>query len=119
MSQNPLLYLPNYTLFIRFIQPLLCNSPDPGIFSPLHISFRNKSFTLHNTQDLDSCLKNKLPNMTLPVVDLETFADMSPEYRRAIIVIMDKYRLPVVSERDASSGNRKFGAAVKRSLRND
>lgn len=80
----------------------------------LHISFNNKSFTLNNIHDLDSCLKRSLPEMTLPVVDLETFADITPEDHRAIIIITDKYRLPVVSERTFSSGNGKIARFVKR-----
>jgi hypothetical protein len=74
----------------------------------LHISFKDKSYTLGNIQALDSCLKKNIPEMTLPVVDLKTFADMTPEYHRAIIVILDKYRCPVVSERIASSEAGKF-----------
>jgi hypothetical protein len=69
----------------------------------LHVSFKNKSFTLNNVHDLDSCLKKNIPEMTLPVVDLETFADMTSEYHRAIIVILDKYRVPVESEKTVSS----------------
>jgi hypothetical protein len=45
--------------------------------------------------------------MTSPVVDLETFSGMSPENHRAIIILLDKYRCPVVSERVFSSGNGK------------
>jgi hypothetical protein len=74
----------------------------------LHINFKDKSFTLNNIRDLDSCLKKNIPEMTLPVIDLETFADMTPEYHRAIIIILDKYRCPVVSERIVSSGAGKF-----------
>jgi len=70
----------------------------------LHISFKDKSFTLKSINDLDSCLKKNIPETAHPDVDLETFADMTPEHHRAIIVIMDKYRLPVVSERTLSSG---------------
>ncbi len=70
----------------------------------LHISFKNKSLTLNNIHDLDSCLKMNIIETTLPVVDLETFADMTPENHRAIIVILDKYRVPVASERVVSSG---------------
>ena len=85
----------------------------------LHISFKNKSFTLHNTHDLDSCLKNNIPDMTLPVVDLETFGDITAEYHRAIIVIMDKYRLPVVSERSFSAGKGKIAAFSVRKNKDD
>ena len=70
----------------------------------LHLDFKDKSFTLKSINDLDSCLKRNISEMTLPVVDLETFTDITPENHRAIIVIMDKNRLPVVSERSISSG---------------
>jgi hypothetical protein len=73
----------------------------------LHINFKDKSFTLSNIRDLDSCLKKNIPEMILPVIDLETFADMTPEYHRAIIIILDKYRCPVVSEKVVSSGSGK------------
>jgi hypothetical protein len=73
----------------------------------LHVKFKDKSFTLSNIRDLDSCLKKNIPEMTLPVIDLETFADMSPEYHRAIIILLDKYRCPVVSEKIVSSGGGK------------
>jgi hypothetical protein len=70
----------------------------------LHISFKSRSFRFNNIQDLDSCLKKNIPEMTLPVVDLETFSDMTPEDHRALIVIFDKYRIPVASQRVVSSG---------------
>jgi hypothetical protein len=79
----------------------------------LHINFKDKSFTLNNIHDLDSCLKKNIPEMTLPVIDLETFADMTPEYHRAIIVLLDKYRCPVVSERIVSSGAGKLKTQVR------
>jgi hypothetical protein len=79
----------------------------------LRISFKDKLFTLNNTHDLDSCLKKNIPETIHPDVDLETFADMTPEEHRAIIIIMDKYRLPVVSERTFSSGNGKLAGAVR------
>jgi hypothetical protein len=79
----------------------------------LRLSFKDKLFTLKNMNDLDSCLKKNIPERTHPDVDLETFADMTPEYHRAIIVIMDKYRLPVVSERTFSSGNGKIAGSVR------
>jgi hypothetical protein len=82
----------------------------------LHISFKDKSFTLKNINDLDSCLKKNTSEMTLPEVDLETFTDITPEDHRSIIVIMDKYRLPVVSERTFSSGNGKIAGSVKRAV---
>jgi len=81
----------------------------------LHISFKDKSFTLKNINDLDSCLKNNISETTHPGVDLETFTDMTPQYHRAIIVIMDKYRLPVVSER-TFSGNGKIAGSVRRAV---
>jgi hypothetical protein len=71
----------------------------------LRISFKSKSFMLNSIHDLDSCLKKNISEMTLPEVDLETFTDITPEDHRAIIIIMDKYRLPVVSDRATSSGN--------------
>jgi len=52
--------------------------------------------------------------MTLPVVDLENFADMTPEYHRAIIIILDKYRVPLASERVVSSGGGKFMAWARK-----
>jgi hypothetical protein len=81
----------------------------------LHLSFKDKSFTLKNINDLDSCLKKNIPETTHPDVDLEIFTDMTPEYHRSIIVIMDKYRLPVVSER-TSSGNGKIAGSVRRAV---
>jgi hypothetical protein len=80
----------------------------------LHVSFKDKSFTLNNIQDLDSCLKKDIPEMTLPVIDLETFADMTRDYHRAIIIILDKYRCPVVSERIVSSGAGKFKVQARK-----
>jgi hypothetical protein len=71
----------------------------------LYLSFKDKSFTLKSTNDLDSYLKKNIPEMANPDVDLETLIDITPEYYRAIIVIMDKYRFPVVSERSIPSGN--------------
>jgi len=82
----------------------------------LRISFKSKSFTLNSIHDLDSCLKKNTSEMTLPEVDLETFTDITPEDHRSIIVIMDKYRLPVVSERTFSSGNGKIAGSVKRAV---
>ena len=79
----------------------------------LRISFKSKSFTLNSIHDLDSCLKKNIPETAHPDVDLETFTDMTPEDHRAIIIIMDKYRLPVVSERTFSSGNGKIAGAVR------
>jgi hypothetical protein len=73
----------------------------------LHVSFKSKSFTLNNIHDLDSCLKKNIPEMTSPVVDLETYSGMTLENHRAIIIILDKYLCPVVSERTSSSGNGK------------
>jgi hypothetical protein len=52
--------------------------------------------------------------MTLPVIDLETFADMTAEYHRAIIVLLDKYRCPVISERIVSSGGGKFKVQARK-----
>jgi len=76
----------------------------------LRISWKSKSFILSSIQDLDSCLKRNIPELTRPVADLETFSDMTAEDHRSIIIVMDKYRLPVVSERTLSSGK---GASVK------
>jgi hypothetical protein len=82
----------------------------------LRISFKSKSFTLNSIHDLDSCLKKNISEMTLPEVDLETFTDITPEDHRAIIIIMDKYRLPVMSERTFSSGNGKIAGFVRRAV---
>lgn len=80
----------------------------------LIVHFKNKSFKLNKIQELDSCLKNNLPEMTLPVVDLEVNTDLSSQNHRALIIITDKYRLPVVSERTFSSGNGKLAGSVRR-----
>ena len=79
----------------------------------LHISFKGKSFKLNNIRDLDSCLKKNIAYMASPDVDLESFIELTPENHRAIIVIMDKYRCPVVSERMVSDGKPKIAGAVK------
>jgi len=76
-------------------------------------SFKNKSFKLNNIQDLDSWLKQHIAEMTSPVVDLESFIEWTPENHRAIIIIMDKYRCPVVSERVLSDGKPKITASIK------
>ena len=78
----------------------------------LRISFKNKSLILNSIHDLDSCLKKNISEMTFPEVDLETFTDITPEDHRAIIIIMDKYRLPVMSER-TFSGSGKIAGFVK------
>lgn len=80
----------------------------------LHISFKDTSLRLNDIHDLDSCLKMNLPMITGPVVDLETFTNMTPEYHRAIIVILDKYRVPVVSEKQLSSGPGKLMVSFRR-----
>ena len=79
----------------------------------LHLSFKDKSFTLRNINDLDSCLKKNISGTAHPDVDLVTFSDMTPEDHRAIIIIMDKYRLPVVSDRTVSSGNGKVATFAR------
>jgi hypothetical protein len=73
----------------------------------LHVRFKSKSFTLNSIHDLDSCLKKHIPEMTSPVVDLETYSGMTLENHRAIIILLDKYLCPVVSEGTFSSGNGK------------
>lgn len=82
----------------------------------LNVRFKDQLFKLRSIQDLDSCLKKNLPGMKLPVVELETYADLTAINHRAIIIIMDKYRLPVVSERTFSSGNGKVASFVKRAV---
>ncbi|HVU53584.1 MAG TPA: hypothetical protein VHD83_00950 [Puia sp.] len=82
----------------------------------LRVSFKDKSFALNNIHDLDSCLKRIIPETSHPDVDLETFTDMTFEDHRAIIIIMDKYRLPVVSERTVSSGKGKIAISMRRAV---
>lgn len=76
----------------------------------LIVKLKNKSLRLTKIQDLDSCLQTNLPGMTLPVADLESYTDLTPRDHRAIIVILDKYRCPVASEKRLSDG--KVHAAV-------
>ena len=80
----------------------------------LTVRLKNQLFKLPNIQDLDSCLKKNLPGMKLPVVEVETYTDLTAINHRAIIVIMDKYRCPVVSERTISDGKPKIARAVWR-----
>jgi hypothetical protein len=79
----------------------------------LHVSFKNKSFKLNNIQDLDGWLKQHIMETSFPEADLEFFIELTPENHRAIIVIMDKYRCPVVSERMVSDGKPKIAGAVR------
>ena len=74
----------------------------------LHVSFKNKSFKLNNIQDLDGWLKENISETSSPDVDLESSIELTPENHRAIIIIMDKYRCPVVSERMISDGKPKI-----------
>ena len=76
----------------------------------VHVGFKNKSFRLNSIQDLDGWMKENIAEMTLPVVDLETFIELTPQNHRAIIAIMDKYRCPVVSEKMVSDGKPKMAA---------
>ena len=78
----------------------------------LTVRFKNKSFKLNKIQDLDSCLRNNLPDMTLPVVDLEADADLTAQNHCAIINVTDKYRIPVTSQLTISNG--KLTGSVKR-----
>ena len=73
----------------------------------LNVRFKDQLFKLRNIQDLDSCLKKNLPGMKLPVVELETYTDLTAINHRAIIVVLDQYRLPVMSERTISDGKPK------------
>lgn len=82
----------------------------------VHISFKDKSFKLNAIQDLDSWLKQNIAGMIPPDVDLVSYFELSSQKHRDIIVIMDKYRCPVVSERTLSSGNGKITGAVRRAL---
>jgi hypothetical protein len=82
----------------------------------LNLIFKDRSFTLKSTNDLDSCLKKNVPETAHPDVDLETFTGIPPEEHRAIMIIMDKYRLPVVSERSLSSGAGKIAFFAKKEL---
>ncbi len=79
----------------------------------LHVSFKNKSFKLNKIQDLDGWLRQNVTPMSSPDVDLESFIELTPESHRAIIVIMDKYLCPVVSERMVSDGKPKAASAVR------
>ena len=78
----------------------------------LNVRFKDQLFELRNIRDLDSCLKKNLPGMKLPAVELETYTDLTAINHRAIIVVLDQYRLPVVNERTISDGKPK-GAILK------
>jgi hypothetical protein len=70
----------------------------------LNVRLKDQLFRLRNIHDLDSCLKKNLPGLKLPVVELETYTDLTAINHRAIIVLLDQYRCPVVSERTISDG---------------
>jgi len=82
----------------------------------LNIQLKNQSFKLKNIQELDSCLKNNLPGTTVPVIDLEAYSSLTPQNHRAIIVIMDKYRIPVASERTLPSGKGKPAVSLRKAV---
>jgi hypothetical protein len=79
----------------------------------LNVWVKNQLFKLRNVRDLDSCLKTNLPGMKLPVVELETYTDLTAINHRAIIALLDQYRCPVVTERTISDGKLK-GAISRR-----
>ena len=70
----------------------------------VHVGFKDKLIRLNSIQDLDSFLKNNMSEMTSPVVDLEAHGELTSQEHRAIIVIMDKYLIPVVSEKTVPDG---------------
>jgi len=72
------------------------------------------SFAQTTSDDQDSCLKKNLPVMKLPVVELETYTDLTAINHRAIIVLLDQYRCPVVRETTISDGKSK--GAISRML---
>jgi|HubBroStandDraft_1064217.scaffolds.fasta_scaffold773839_1 hypothetical protein len=78
----------------------------------LNVRLKNQLFKIRNIQDLDSCLKKNLPDMKLPVVELETYTDLTAINHRAIIVVLDQFRCPVVSETTISDGKPK-GAILR------
>lgn len=80
----------------------------------VHVSFKNKSFKLNNIQDLDGWLKQNITERSSPDVYLESFIELTPENHRAIIIIMDKYRCPIVSERMVSDGKPKISGVIRR-----
>ena len=78
----------------------------------VHVDFKNKSFKLNNIQELDSWLKQHIAGMIPPDVDLVSINELTPQKHREIIVITDKYRCPIVSERMLSDGKPKIATAV-------
>jgi len=79
----------------------------------IHISFKDRSFKLNNLQDLDSWLNQNIPAMIPPDVDLVSYIELTPQKHRDLIVITDKYRCPVVSERMVSDGKLKVAGAIR------
>lgn len=78
----------------------------------VHISFKDRSFKLNDIQDLDSWLKQNITKMTPPDVDVVSYIELTPQKHRDIIVIMDKYRCPVVSEKMVSDGKPKIARSI-------
>ena len=81
----------------------------------IHISFKDKTFKLNTIQDLDSWLKENIAGMIPPDVDLVSYIELTPQKHRDIIVITDKYRCPVVSEKTVSDGRLKGPFSIRRS----
>ena len=79
----------------------------------VHVRFKDKSFKLDNIQDLDSWLKQNITKMIPPDVDLVSYIELTPQKHRDIIVIMDKYRCPVVSEKMVSDGKPKIAGSIQ------
>ena len=79
----------------------------------IHINFKDKSFKLNTIQDLDSWLKQNIAGMIPPDIDLVSYFELTPQKHRSIIVIMDKYRCPVVSEKTVSDGKPKIAASIR------
>lgn len=80
----------------------------------LQISFKDKSFKLNTIQDLDSWLKQNIAGMIPPDVDVVSYIELTPQKHRDIIVITDKYRCPVVSEKSISEGRPKRAFSIRR-----
>lgn len=81
----------------------------------VHVNFKDKSFKLNNIQDLDSWLKQNIAGMIPPDVDLVSYyIELTPQKHREIIVITDKYRCPVVSEKTVSDGKPKTAGSIRR-----
>ena len=79
----------------------------------VHIRFKDQSFKVNSIQDLDSWLKENIAKMTPPDVDLVSYIALTPQKHRELIIIMDKYRCPVVSEKTISDGKPKIAGAIR------